>query len=336
MFNEILISRANLINNIEQAKRNNPNSKICVMVKANAYGVGMSQVVNIIDRYVDYYGVACFFEAEALRHITNKEILIVGALENIEECAKLNIQVSIHSMDDAKRIKELNKPIKVHIKLNTGMNRYGIKSKRELNSILKLLYDSQVEVVGVYTHFATSDEYVYVQILRYNKLIKGLNLLRHADNSIVSELKNHSLDMVRMGYNIYNQDLYGYKPVVRIRSHIVQINKVKKGDLIGYDRRFIADNKMRIAIIPIGYADGLDMSYIGGTIKYKDGQCKILNICMDCFMLDVTNVETCVGDEIYILDRNNPLKKYAQILHSSSYEVMTKFGNMRAKRIVED
>ena len=124
MFNEILISRANLINNIEQARRNNPNSKICVMVKANAYGVGMSEVVSVIDDYVDCYGVACFFEAEALRRLTYKDILIVGALDNIEDCVRLDIQVSIHSLADARKIKDISKSIKVHIKLNTGMNRY--------------------------------------------------------------------------------------------------------------------------------------------------------------------------------------------------------------------
>ena len=153
---------------------------------------------------------------------------------------------------------------------------------------------------------------------------------------MVSELKNHALDMVRIGFNMYNQDKFGYKPVVKIKSKIVQINSVKKGELIGYDRRFVASKKMKVAIIPIGYADGFDMRYIGGSILFKSVQCKILNICMDCFMLDVTDVNVNIDEDIYILDRNNTLYKYAQMLNTTEYEVMTKFNQMRAERIIED
>lgn len=335
MYNEIIISRDNLINNIKQVKSNNPKSKICIMVKANAYGVGMHEVVSVIDEYVDCYGVACFFEAETLRTITNKDILMVGALENLEECARLNIQVSIHSLTDAKRIKNLNKHIKVHIKINSGMNRYGVKSKRELNAIYRILKGSETEIVGLYTHFATDDDYVDTQMREFLDITKDKEQYKHVDNSIVSEIKNHSLDMVRIGYNIYNQDNFGYKSVVTIKSRIVQINNVKEGELVGYARRFVADKRTKVAIIPIGYADGFDMRYLGSSITYNEVECRILNICMDCFMLDISATKAKVGDEIYILDSNNPLKKYADTLGSSEYEVMTKFGTMRAERIID-
>ena len=336
MYNNIIISKANLINNIEQAKHSNPNSKICVMVKANAYGVGVREVVSVVDDYVDCYGVACFFEAKKLREITDKEILIVAPSDDYRDCVEYNIQISCHSIADARRIKALNLPIKVHIKINTGMNRYGISSIGEFKLVVRLLRSSRAQIVGVYTHFATDDEFVDEQMNRFLSVVKTTDAMLHVDNSAVSEARNHNLDMVRLGYNIYIQDLHGFKPVVRIKSTIVQIHRIKKGQMVGYNRRFVSDGKMRVAVIPIGYADGLDMRYIGGTIFFNGCNCKILNICMDCFMIDITEAGGVVGDEIFVIDKYNPIKKFAQMLNSSEYEVMTKFANMRADRIIVD
>ncbi len=153
MFNYIIINKDNLINNIKQVKANNPNSKICAMVKANAYGVGQTEVVQILGKYVDYFGVACFFEAESIKKCTNKKILIVGPLE--KSCVDERFSYACHSLDDVEYLISTNKKINVHLKVNTGMNRFGICSIKEFKTAIKKIKKSNLILEGVFTHFAT-------------------------------------------------------------------------------------------------------------------------------------------------------------------------------------
>ena len=335
MINDILISRTNLINNVKQVMIKNPNTLICAMVKANAYGVGMKEVVKTIDSLVDFYGVACFFEAENLKKLTDKKILILGSLDFSEINSQFSY--SCNSLTDVKKLIDMNRKINIHIKINTGMNRYGFSSIKDFKKALILIRKSKLNFEGLYTHFATTDEYVKEQVNRFmpyiflSKKYKFQPLI-HTDNSFVNNLFNHHLDMVRIGFNLYNKFDQEYKPVVKIKSKIVQINQIKKGDLVGYDYRFVANGDMRIGIVPFGYADGFDLGYIGMNLMVRDKQCRVLNVCMDCLMLDISDVEIKKGDDIFLLNENNSLKVYSDYINSSEYEVMTKFSYARAKR----
>ena len=332
MYNEIIISKDNLINNIKQVKKYNPNSLICAMVKANAYGVGVENVVSAIDKYVDYYGVACFFEAKNLRSCTDKKILILGSVDEIEE----DFSYSCNSIDDVMKLIESGKHINLHLKINTGMNRYGFSSVKELKQAIKLIKKSNLDIEGIYTHFATADEYVNIQMDRMRKYLKilqkhNMNPIIHTDNSRVNREKNHHLDMVRIGYDLYNQDDKNFSSVVSIRSKIVDIRIVRKRALVGYDYRYVAKKKMSVAIVPIGYADGFDIRYIGMDLLVMNKKCKVLNVCMDCFMLDVSDISIKKGDDIMILDHINSLNKYADYTKTSPYQVMINFSHVRAR-----
>lgn len=299
------------------------------MVKANAYGVGL-ETIDYIDSLVDYYGVACFFEAKNLINRTNKPILITGAIDDeIDE----RFSYTCSSVDDVKILMKLNKNIKIHIKVNTGMNRYGVESITKFIKMLDLIENSKLTLEGVYTHFATSDEYVDIQYGKFNKYIqivkdKGFNPIIHTDNSVVNKKKNHHQDMVRIGF-----DLFAYN-VLSVKSRVVQINKVKKNDLVGYDKRFVAMKNLRVGIIPIGYADGFDMRLIGKCLIIKGISCKILNICMDCFMIDISNVNIKKGDDIFIIDDIHSIFSYAKYLDISPYQVLTNFSFMRADKLI--
>ena len=171
---------------------------------------------------------------------------------------------------------------------------------------------------------------------KYLKILKKRKLkpLIHADNSFVQENLNHNLDMVRVGFCLYNQTDRKYKPVVEIKTQVVQINKVKKDDLVGYDYRCVASKKMKVAVLPVGYADGIDLRLIGFKLNINGEQCKILNICMDCCMVDVTDIKIKKEDYVYLLNKDNPLKNYANYLNVSEYQVMCNFSKMRASRLV--
>ncbi len=337
MFNKILIHKDNLINNIKQVKFENPNSKICAMVKANAYGVGLKQAVQVLNDYVDFFGVACFFEAKQVKKISNKKILIVGPIE--KENLDTDFSYTCGSIDDVKYLISLKQVINIHLKINTGMNRYGFKDIKEFKKALNLISHSQLIVEGLFTHFATTDEYVNFQFKTFSNFIKicnqyGFYPIIHTDNSSANEKFNHHLNMVRVGFNLYNRDQGWFLPVVEIKSEVVQTYDVKKRELVGYNYRFVAQKNTKIAIIPIGYADGFDLKYINMNLNINGKCCKIINICMDCFMLDITNTNIKKGDELYILNKFNSLKLYADYSCTNEYEIMTKFSHLRGKRVI--
>ncbi len=335
MYNELIISQENLINNVKQVKKYNPNTLLCAMVKANAYGVGLVNVINTIDSYVDYYGVACFFEAEMVRKFSNKKILILGNSEEIND----DFSYACNDLEELNKLISLKKKINIHLKINTGMNRYGFKSFSELNTALRLIKKSKLNLEGVFTHFATDDECVDVQMKKFNKCKKlilkyGFNPIFHVDNSRVSIHNNHSLGMLRVGFNLYGEDDKNFSSVMTIKSKVVSIIKIKRGELVGYDRRFIAKKKMTVAVIPIGYADGFSISYIDMPLVVRGKRCRVLNICMDCFMLDVSGLDIKKGDDIIVLDHINSLSNYALHSNTSPYEVLVNFSHIRANLVL--
>lgn len=337
MFNKMYINKQNLINNLMRIKADNPNTLVCAMVKANAYGVGLKQVVKSISGLVNFFGVVCFFEAKKVKKYCTNKILIVGALErgNIDPA----FSYTCNSVKDVKYLTKKQQSINIHLKINSGMNRYGFSSLSKFKKALKIISKSKLNLEGLYTHFATADNYADKQMKKFNNFIAlckkmGFNPIIHSDNSAVNLIKNHHLNMVRIGFNLYNNNELGFNSVAEIQTKITQVNIVNKGELVGYNYRFVAPKSMRVAVLPIGYADGFDMHYIGLDLCVDGAMCKVLNICMDCFMLDITNTKLKKGDKIKILDKFNSLTKYANFSSTSEYEVMTKFSSLRARRII--
>lgn len=337
MFNEFIINKNNLINNIKQVKKNNPHSKLCAMVKANAYGVGLKEVTEISENLVDCFGVACFFEAVQLRELTNKEILIVGAVDY--ENISTDFSHTCSSLDDIIFFVKQDKEFKIHLKINSGMNRFGFGSLREFKTALRIIKNSKLKLEGVFTHFATADEFVDKQYDIFNKFVKivktfGFKPIIHTDNSTVNICKNHNLDMVRIGFDLFNQNGDGFNQVAQIRTQVVQVHNVKKGQHVGYARRFVAQKNTRVAIFPMGYADGFDLRFVGVELFFKGVKCKVLNVCMDCFMLDVGKLDVKKGDELFVLNNVNSLSRYAEFIGVNPYQIMTSFGAVRADKII--
>lgn len=337
MFTKKIIYKNNLINNAKQLKAHNPQSLICSMVKANAYGVGAKEVVKILNNYVDFFGVSNTTEAQQIQSLTTKKILIVGALEKYNINPKFSY--TCHCLKDVLYLLKLNKKVKIHLKVNTGMNRFGFNSIIEFKQVLNILKSSNLILEGIFTHFATTDQFVDKQMSKFKQYIlackqANFNPIIHCDNSFVNEFKNHNLDMVRVGFNLYNRNDKKFAPAVKIKSKIVQINSLNIGDFAGYNKKYIATKKTNIAVIPIGYADGFDSRLIGIDICIKNKPCKIVNICMDCTLVDISNFNIKKDDDVWILNNVNSLKKYANYLQISEYEMMTKFSNIRADIII--
>lgn len=343
MFSKIILSRENLLYNLNQFRKIT-DKKICLMIKANAYGHGLEEVVNVLGDYVDYFGVANQNEAETARSISNTKIIVFGKCDDYIKCMQKNISYGLFSLKMAKNLTKIakNKKLspKFHLCINSGMNRYGVKSLREFVKIIRFLEKNNIELEGVYTHFSsltTDENYTQKQLKKFEEFLAFLppkwKSVVHVGggNTIV---KNINADMYRIGMGIYG---YGYdfvKPVLKIKSQIVDIQDVEKGEHVGYLCSYTSDKNMKVATIPIGYADGVSRKLSNKIDVLINGQkaksCG--NICMDAFMVDVSNIKCKIGDEVVVLD---DAKVWAKILETTEYETFTNFCKFRGIREIE-
>ncbi len=328
--------------------------RYCAIVKANAYGLGAMHVCQNITDLVDFFAVATFKEAVQIREVdADTRILVLGAvdIENIQICSDLNISISIGNYAQLNKIADrLSGKIHIHLQVNTGLNRYGFRSTIEFKKALHLIELSENMVLeGVYSHFATKQNDInfinkqYYKFIQYKNYVKNKDIIFHIANSFATIYDNRlRLQMVRTGMLMYGgiDGGLGNEPVLSIKSHIININNIKKGDSVGYDRTFVAKKKMIIAIVPMGYADGLDRRLSNKFCLLVNGKkCRIIgNICMDVCMIDITDVGAQLGDEVVILGKQGTngisLQDYASVLNTSIYDVLLKFNYRRMNYVL--
>lgn len=341
MFSKILINKSNLISNIKTLREIGKNKEICVMVKAEAYGHGAKEIVSILNEEINFFGVSNQSEAEEIREVTNKTVIVFGACDDYGKCMEKDISFALFSYYDAKNIiktaKKKGLTPKFHLCLNTGMNRYGVKNVKELTKIIKLLSKNNLELKGIYTHFSsltTDENYTQKQKdLFYNYLSylpKEWKTIKHigGGRSIFTDINT---DMYRVGLECYGYGNEYVKPVMKVESQIVDIQKVYKGEHVGYLCGFTAQEDMTVATIPLGYGDGLPRKLSNKfLVKINGKETKnVGNICMDAFMIDVTNIFCKVGDKVTIMDNASEL---APLIESTEYEVLTNFCKFRGNR----
>ena len=353
-YNEYIVNVKKLKQNYLNIRKNlSNNTKLCAIVKANAYGIGSETVCKSLYGFVDFFGVATLQEALTIRsYDKDTNILVLGQVdsEEIGVCSDNNISVSISSYSQLQEISKIDKKIQIHIQVNTGLNRYGIRSIVEFKKALKIVDNNvNLNLQGVYSHFATKEKdrlFINIQFykfLQFKNLVKDRNVLCHIANSYATNVSHkYQLDMVRNGFALYaGCDKTYQSSVLTIKSRIVHINYIKKGDTVGYDRTFTAKNKMKIAVIPLGYADGFDRRLSNNfSVIINNKKCHVVGlVCMDSFMVDVSDIDVEVGDEVLILGQSKDLaitlEDYAKALSTSPYEILLKFNYKRMNYIVK-
>lgn len=352
-FNEYTIIRNNLINNVRVLKSQlKIGCKFCAVVKADAYGVGADLVSRLITDEVDAFAVANIYEGICLRKAgINKPIFILGAInfDAINEYSVCNLTPTVNSLFEMNKLSRLiKKPIKVEFGLNTGMNRYGFDCKNEILDAIELLNgNNKIELVGVYSHLSTKEndkEFIKMQSNKFNKLISSfgnyLNYMNiHISNTnAIMFHKELNYNMVRCGFGLYgmSKNELGLKPAVEIKSKIVSLKKVVCGESVGYDRTYKVKQDRLIAIVPLGYYDGINRRVSNkGKVIVNNYYAKIVGrVCMDAFMIDVTKIPGVkIGDEVTILgcygDKEISLLDYANWAGTSEYEILTQFNRSR-------
>ena len=323
--------------------------KFCAVVKADCYGLGAQRICPEIDGLVDYFAVSSEDEFMEINNIVTKPILLLDPIyENITKLSKLNCEFCISNMTQFKLFyclakKDKNVNLRLHLAINTGMNRFGFCKVEEICEIINLIKKAQnISIIGIFSHFYTGNngKFVKNQVRLFNK-IKNYILNNMKINNIVFHISNtdgfencKDFDMVRIGIGMY---LFNNNDCFSMESKIVEIRMIKKGENVGYGNVFFAPKNMQIAVVLIGYADGILRKISGrGFVLVNGNFCKVLAVCMDSIIIDVSHVRVYLNDDVVLIGRSDDKQifccDFAEWCGTISYEIMTRISS-RVKRI---
>lgn len=337
-----------------------PETKMMAMVKAFSYGLGGYEIAEFLQyHHIDYLAVAYVDEGVDLRKngITVPIMVMNPEQNSYSTIIDYNLEPEIYSFRvlelfcEQLKIKGVSGEYPIHIKIETGMNRLGFKED-EMDDLIQKLKLENVKVKSLFSHLSTADDlaerdFVMQQISTFQRVTDqlisslGYQPIRHILNSSgIVYYPDYQFDMVRIGIGMvgisYNPEVQRLlQSAVSFKTVISQISDVKKGESVGYSRRFIADEDTRIATIPVGYADGIPR-LIGnkvGKVGINNQLVPIVgNICMDMMMLDIRDLNANEGDEVVIFNSNPTLEMFAEYCRTIPYEVLTSISR-RVKRI---
>jgi alanine racemase len=351
---KLYINRQNLKENIEYIRNKIGNRKIIAMVKANAYGTGDTLVAQELQNMgVDAFGVANIEEAKRIRQAGIQGMILVTCVvytDELKEAIANDISMSISDIEELKYIdeeaKRQSKVAKLHIKVDTGMTRLGFTPENVLAAIKEIEKYENIELEGIYTHLSCADsdeEYTLDQIRIFRETVEDAK--RIADFKYIHILNSDGTEMytdepqidthVRVGISMYGYSK-NMQPITKLTAPVIHINNIDKYTKVGYSGTYIAKPNTKIAVVKIGYADGLSRCLSNNISVVVNGvECaQVGNICMDMMMIDVTDAPVSIGDEVIIWDYTNDLKDIAKLSHKIVYEVISNLGD-RIERIVE-
>ncbi|KAA0257421.1 alanine racemase [Deferribacter autotrophicus] len=334
------IDLENYKHNIEIAKKLS-NSKIIAIVKADAYGHGAIKIAEFAYKQcgVTHFGVATIEEGINLRKkLNDAHIIILGYVDEkyYDEILANNLILTIYDYNFASSFNNyLISKNRVHpaaLKIDTGMNRLGFNT--DLNYFELSSTFSNIKFVLCMTHLSSSDtdrEYTEFQINMFKDFLKRekINIPTSVLNSSAICLYKNDFDYTRPGIMtygyVYPENSFGLKPVMKIFSKIVHVKELKRGDKVSYNQKFTADKKMKIGVVPIGYADGYFRNLSNRGFMYINGKrCNVVgSVCMDMTMIDISHLtENEITEEVEILGENVRADMLAELCDTISYEIL--------------
>lgn len=350
-----------IYHNIEETRKVvKPDTKIMAIIKADGYGHGAIPIAKILEPIIDAYGIAIIEEGIELRECgITKPLLILGVtpLPLYSKLIEYDIMPTIFSYESAEILseeaKKQNKKAKIHIAVDTGMSRIGFQINQESVEIIKRINQLEwVEIDGCFTHFATADEsdksFTLEQLKRFQNFVaqleqEGIQIpTKHVSNSAgIIEFPDAQFDMVRSGISTYglypseevNKAVLPLQPAMEIKSYITYVKTLEAGVGISYGQTFVTKEKTKVATIPVGYADGYPraLSNQGYVLIHGQKAAILGRICMDQFMVDVTNIPgVCEGDIVTLVgidkDASITVEELAAMSHSFNYEFVCDIG----------
>ncbi len=334
------INLKNIYKNYLGVKKRINSKKIIPVVKANAYGHGAIEVVEyLLSKNIDYFAVSTLEEALELRNkFENIDVLIMGVVQRqyFQIASANNFTITISNFDQTVQLDLLNSILKVHIKIDSGMNRLGFKTDKDINRVFDLLSNSSnIFVEGIYTHFSTADnnyDYYKQQLRRFEDVLNIVQYdfeMIHASNSSSSIKYEKDITFtthVRLGISLYGLTLDDQTEFLentyRLITHISEIKYLDIGDKVGYGATYTAKQKELIGILPIGYADGFIRKNRDGYVEINGRRYLIIGtICMDQMFIKIdSNVSK--NDNVILFGGLISIDEVATRLDTINYEII--------------
>lgn len=359
--------------NMEQMKQNiRPETKVMAVIKADGYGHGAVQIAEMMERwnYIWGFAVATLDEAVVLRtEGIQKPILVLGCVfpDQYMEMLKHEIRMNIYTEEMAESISRMaareGKTAYMHIKLDTGMSRLGFGiNEQSAETIKRISKMPNVNMEGIFTHFTKADEkdksFTKKQIQEFvwmTERLKEKNVrftYEHCSNSAgIIDVPEANFDIVRAGISTYglypseevDKTNVKLKPALALKSHVAFVKEIESGTPVSYGGTFVAREKMKIATIPVGYADGYPRSLSNkGYVLIRGKKAPILGrVCMDQFMVDVTQIEgVSFGDKVTMIGKDGneilPVEVLSELSGRFNYEFVCDLGKRIPRVYVRD
>jgi alanine racemase len=363
------IDLGRLRRNLQLIRRDLPAPvRLLAVVKDEAYGHGALDVARIaLEEGAWGFGLSTLEEAMALRDAgVTAPLLLLGERREaeLEWCVAHHLTVCVNEPHTVRTLAKIaadqGRQTPVHIKINTGMTRYGVRWDEALPLIEQVAAAKPLLLEGVMTHFAQSDEldktFANLQFARFNEVLQGMAQrkisvsLRHTCNSGgFLDLPHAHLDMVRPGILLYGvfpsqvcRTLPGIQPVMSVKASIAAIQKLKPGETVGYGMRYTAKTERRIAILPIGYGDGFPRVRNEGCALIHGRRAPLVGgIAMDALMVDITDIpQAKMWDEAVLMGRQGgdeiTVRDIAKLKNSVTYDVLTNWRLRLRRKAVND
>lgn len=363
------VNKEKAVHNLLEVRRAaGPDRKVCAVVKADSYGMGSLELSKMyVKNGVDMLAVAVIGEALELREeIKGIDILILGftSEEFYHDAIENDLTLTIYNYDHALRLndtaKKLNKKAKIHIKVETGMNRLGfLPTEDNADKVAAIAKLENIKIEGAYSHHAKADEKdkttAHMQGDRFIKFMKMLDKrnveipTKHIANSAtIIEMPEYYFDMVRPGIILagfypsdeVDKEKYKFKICVTLKAKVANVKTIEKGEGVGYGHLYCADKAVVVGTIPLGYADGYSRLLSNkGYVVVKGVKCPILGkVCMDQFMVDLSEVDNPqIGDVAIVYgdgtDGAMTAEDVANMRGTISYEVLTNLAVRRLPKI---
>jgi alanine racemase len=348
--NTIELSSKNLLHNVELIQKQHIGFNIIPVLKSNAYGHGLEQIAEILNQSkCRFLAVDGYFEAARIRDITKHNILVLGYIlpENIHPLDTKKCSFVVQDIAGLEAFGSLSKHVKVHVELNTGFNRLGLR-KDELKGYLDTLRKyPKLELEGVMTHLVDADNsqddsFNQHQQKLFDDLVSEIikagfkpKLIHIAQTAGSTKIKSKYANAIRLGIGTYGinpllpsdphyKDLGALQPVLELKSTIIKVIGLNKGDKVSYNATFIAEKPMRIGVLPLGYYEGIQRALSNkGFVTHKDKELPIVGrVCMNHTMIDLTKTDIKLNDIVTVIS-NDPSKPNSVIGMQNKYKLFS-------------
>lgn len=365
VYNEIKLYSTALLNNVSVLSKLSPQNNIIPVLKSNAYGHGLPEIAKILKaRKFPYIAVDGYFEAIAIHEVSNQPVLVMGAIapDNFNRINPKNCAFVVHDKQTIEAMGVSRKKFTLHLEIETGMSRHGVDPSKVLDYVNLINSFSNLKLEGVMSHLADADnpedDFTENQTIVFDNCVgqiinSGVQLkwVHIAQSAGLSKVKSKYANATRTGIALYGMNPLEKKdknfekytdlePVLELVSTVTKIQKISYGTSVGYGRTFVAGKDTGIAVLPLGYYEGIPRELSNkGYIEINGKLHKIAGrVCMNITMIDVGTSEVKIGDKAVIIsnNKNSPISAESICKRNNMfiYSYLTSLNQNIRRRIV--